>query len=161
MIYGFNDVKETINLLDFFYPVGSIYETADANFDPNTVWGGTWEQITGKFLLASDGTHSTGTTGGAASVNYTPAGTVAGHTLTINEMPKHSHTQSIHSYSSDNGYLSESGSGVASNYVSDALEGQTSQTGGGASHNHGFTGTQATIATMPPYEAVNVWKRTL
>ena len=90
-----------------------------------------------------------GTTGGAASVNYTPAGTVAGHTLTINEMPKHSHTQSIHSYSSDNGYLSESGSGIASDYVSDALEGQTSQTGGGASHNHGFTGTQATHTVTP------------
>ena len=28
--------------LDMNYPIGSYYETSDANFDPNTVWGGTW-----------------------------------------------------------------------------------------------------------------------
>lgn len=25
-------------LLDFFYPVGSFYETTDTNFDPNDSW---------------------------------------------------------------------------------------------------------------------------
>ena len=160
MVYGFNDKKEKINLLNMFYPVGTIFESADASFNPNESWGGTWVEISGKFLLAAGGSHSVGDTGGAESVSYTPSGTVAGHTLTINEMPKHSHTQSIYSYSSESGYLSASGSGVRSNYVADAAEGQTSQTGGGASHNHGFTGTQATIATMPPFEVVKVWKRT-
>ena len=29
-------------LLNFFYPVGSYYETSDATFNPNTAWGGTW-----------------------------------------------------------------------------------------------------------------------
>ena len=29
-------------LLEVFYPIGSYYETSDANFNPNTVWGGTW-----------------------------------------------------------------------------------------------------------------------
>jgi len=33
-------------------------------------------------------------------------------------------------------------------------------TGGGKSHNHSFTGTSATIATMPPYRAVYIWERT-
>ena len=28
------------NLLDFFYPVGSYYETSDVSFNPNEVWGG-------------------------------------------------------------------------------------------------------------------------
>lgn len=25
-------------LLDFFYPIGSYYETSDSNFDPNESW---------------------------------------------------------------------------------------------------------------------------
>lgn len=29
-------------LLDIFYPVGSYYDTSDENFNPNTVWGGSW-----------------------------------------------------------------------------------------------------------------------
>lgn len=33
-------------------------------------------------------------------------------------------------------------------------------TGGGKTHNHSFTGTEATIATMMPYKAVYIWERT-
>ena len=40
----FND--NGISLLDIFYPVGSYYETSNKNFNPNTSWGGTWEQDT-------------------------------------------------------------------------------------------------------------------
>lgn len=38
--------------------------------------------------------------------------------------------------------------------------GTTGSKGSGAAHDHSFTGTEATISTMPPYLAVNVWKRT-
>lgn len=31
-----------IDLLDKYYPVGSYYSTSNSTFDPNTVWGGTW-----------------------------------------------------------------------------------------------------------------------
>ena len=30
------------------YPVGSYYETSDANFDPSTEWGGTWTLVSSK-----------------------------------------------------------------------------------------------------------------
>lgn len=40
----FND--SGTSLLDIFYPVGSYYETSNKNFNPNTSWGGTWEQDT-------------------------------------------------------------------------------------------------------------------
>lgn len=33
----FND--NGINLLDLFYPIGSIYETLDGGFNPNISWG--------------------------------------------------------------------------------------------------------------------------
>ena len=28
--------------IDFYYPVGSYYETSNSSFDPNVTWGGTW-----------------------------------------------------------------------------------------------------------------------
>ena len=34
------------HMLDFFYPVGTYYETSNKNFNPNITWGGTWEQDT-------------------------------------------------------------------------------------------------------------------
>ena len=40
MVYGFSEDKSKSDLLDFFYPVGSYYETSDSTFDPNSSWGG-------------------------------------------------------------------------------------------------------------------------
>lgn len=31
-----------LGLVDFFYPIGSYYDTSNVNFNPNTLWGGTW-----------------------------------------------------------------------------------------------------------------------
>ena len=58
------------------YPVGSIYMSANAT-NPGTLFGGTWSQIQGRFLLAADGSHAAGSTGGEAT-----------HTLTQAEMPQ-------------------------------------------------------------------------
>jgi hypothetical protein len=55
------------SVIDLFYPVGSYYETSDANFNPNTAWGGTWvEDSAGRVTVAKDaGTFSNiGSTGG-------------------------------------------------------------------------------------------------
>lgn len=54
-------------MLDFFYPVGSYYETSDVAFNPNNTWGGTWvEDTAGQVLVAkNNSTFSTvGDTGG-------------------------------------------------------------------------------------------------
>lgn len=40
-----------LSMVDYFYPVGSYYETSDDTFNPNTVFGGTWEKV----LSNSDG----------------------------------------------------------------------------------------------------------
>ena len=66
--------------LDKQYPVGSIYLSVN-NTNPSELFGGTWERIKDKFLLASGDTYSNGSTGGSAT-----------HTLTTNEMPSHKHT---------------------------------------------------------------------
>lgn len=143
------------------YPIGSIYMSVN-NTDPSLVFGGTWEQIKQRFLIAADDDeagYNGGSTGGAFTQNYTPSGTVGGHALTVNEIPSHNHGVSIYGYSTDRGYINESGTGVLSNYVNDPVAGNTENRGGGAAHNHGFTGTQSTIDTTPPYLAVYMWKR--
>lgn len=61
------------------YPVGSLY-TSSKSTDPHELFGGTWEPIQDTFLWCAGPKHAAGTTGGAET-----------HTLTIDEMPAHSH----------------------------------------------------------------------
>lgn len=46
--------KKISDLLNMFYPVGSVYETMDSSFDPNEKWGGTWVRIKGRVLVGVD-----------------------------------------------------------------------------------------------------------
>lgn len=62
------------------YPVGSLY-WSENDTDPATLFGGTWEQIKDKFILAAGDTYTQGASGGAATV-----------TLTTNQIPSHNHT---------------------------------------------------------------------
>ena len=135
------------------YPIGSIYLTVDPTFDPSITFGGTWEQIKDRFLLASGDTYTSGNTGGSAK--HTPSGTVGNHTLTINEIPSHSHTYEKNGTQGSAYQTTTIGMAVAE-YSSSTPN--TGSAGGGQGHNHGFTGTEAD--TMPPYLVVNVWKRT-
>lgn len=64
----------TAELLDFFYPVGSYYETSDGSFDPNIEWGGTWVEDTSGFVTVAqdNGVFNTvGDTGGTQSNTIT------------------------------------------------------------------------------------------
>ena len=144
------------HIIDLIYPIGSIYMSVN-NTSPATLFGGTWQQLKDRFLIGTGDTYSNGASGGASTLKYTPQGTVGGHTLTINEIPKHSHSVSTIDYA-ETGSKFWVGSG---NYTTLYFKyPTTSETGGGQSHNHGFTGTQATLDKMPPYLAVYMWKRT-
>ena len=64
--------------------------------NPGTLFGGTWEQITDRMIMAAGSSYKAGTTGGAASHTHTSAAhthTTAGHTLTVAETPAHTHTR--------------------------------------------------------------------
>ena len=84
-------------LLDFFYRVGTYYETSDPTFDPNVEWGGTWElEAEGLVHISAGenfGVSDDDQDGGSAQITYTPAGTVENHTLTAAEsgVPAHTH----------------------------------------------------------------------
>lgn len=78
----------------------------------------------------------------------------------------HTHTLNSHSHSVTNtsaSRTSDQASGNTANssaFDSGAASGDTASNGGGGSHDHGFTGTEATITTIPPFLAVYMWKRT-
>lgn len=149
------------------YPIGSIYMSVN-NVDPSTIFGGTWQQIKDKFLLACGDTYNNGATGGA--VTHTPTGSVDSHALTVNEMPSHTHSLDA-SAIEPNGTIAtnpEQNTGAAAGATSSVnsvgatsglpVTGTATATGGGAGHTHGVTGVM--VDTMPPYLAVNVWVRT-
>lgn len=79
------------NIFDIFYPVGSYYETSDANFDPEDAWGGSW-------ILETAGlVHVSGATNHAnypVSSTYTDANNGAGQQQGGNKdaiIPYHRH----------------------------------------------------------------------
>ena len=70
------------DLLNVIYPVGSIYmSTNDVN--PQSIFGGSWEQIKDRFLLSAGDSYKVGATGGEAT-----------HKLSTAEMPTHNHSYS-------------------------------------------------------------------
>lgn len=62
-------IKNT-SLLDIIYPIGSIYMSTRST-DPQALFGGSWEPIKDKFLLAAGLIFKAGSTGGESEVTLT------------------------------------------------------------------------------------------
>ena len=139
------------NIFDLIYPVGSFYISAKST-NPATLFGGTWEQIQGRFLLGRSSSYPVGSMGGEAT-----------HTLTESEMPSHKgHLSSGIAggapYEKGNykGFLNSdkmtpySDIGRGWNvYAGNEIHPASEAVGGGQAHNN-----------MPPYLSVYIWKRT-
>lgn len=124
--------------LDSVYPVGSIYMSVNST-SPNTLFGGTWEQLKDKFLLGAGDTYSNGATGGEAT-----------HQLTIDEIPSHDHyIETSRQYETGSSTDSTKIGRTTSNADGGNSTISTRNTGGGQAHNN-----------MPPYLVVYIWKRT-
>ena len=121
-------------------PIGSIIMGTGNNFATQAavqaIYNGTWEQIKDVFLLAAGDSYIAGSTGGEAT-----------HTLTVNEMPKHSHNLPV-----DKQY------GEATTTERDRIN-LTS----GIAYNNGYasneTGASQPHNNMPPYLTVYMWRR--
>lgn len=150
--YGFNATelngKTAAEIMLTLYPVGAVYISANST-SPASLFGGTWEQIHGRFLLAS-GSPDANTDNRFGDIT---GGWVAGsgstggqdyHTLTVEEMPSHTHASQY--VKPESGYMAAGmkGSAEANWWSEDYIR----ATGGGQKHNN-----------MPPYLAVNMWKR--
>lgn len=119
------------SILDYIYPVGSVYISYSHN-SPATMFGGTWVRIENAFLWGIDSDGGIGVTGGSKT-----------HTLTVNELPSHSHGAVYSgnvSGTKTHPWLASGGSAMAYGAIA---------TGGGAAHNN-----------MPPYVQVSIWRRT-
>lgn len=151
--------------LQALHPIGSIY-TAVIPTNPGTLFGfGTWVAFgAGRVLVGIDA--------GDTSFNTVEkTGGEKTHTLTINEMPTHTHTQNPHNHTQNpHGHTAlrqtnPAASGTQFNSVlggfvitntsdnatatNNAVTATNQNTGGGAAHNN-----------LQPYIVVYMWKRT-
>ena len=95
------------------YPVGSVYISFNPT-SPQTLFGGTWQRLKDRMLMASGDSYAPNTTGGSAT-----------KTIGVTNLPAHNHT--VNSAGSHNHTASTGESG---------LHNHTASTGGAGSHTH-------------------------
>ena len=144
-------------LADLIYPVGSVYISTAAT-DPAVLFGGGWQAIEDRFLLAAGNEFTALSTGGESS-----------HTLTVEELPSHRHTITVegdgqHSHYVENyATVASSGSGVLESWGSGSGNSRSIYTDADGYHSHAasasLTGGGTAFDLLPPYLAVYMWKR--
>jgi len=126
------------NVLEKVYPVGSIYINATSSTNPATLLGfGTWVAFgAGKVIVGLDSSDTdfdtAEETGGAKT-----------HTLSISEIPSHTHSLSTSDNPGGTGAIEVAGGAPTSTQTTQA-------TGGGGAHNN-----------LQPYIVAYMWKRTV
>lgn len=130
-----NQIKKALN--ELIFPIGSIIYNSNEDFDPNTIYGGTWEKIKGKMIIGFDESDIDFNTLKKTGGNKT-------HTQTIPEMARHTH-------------VLKKGSSVGGDGSGLTYSGTT------ASNNAGVepAGESEPMDIMNPYFVANIWHRIL
>lgn len=153
-------------IIDAIYPIGSIYMSVN-NVNPSKLFGGTWEawgsgRVPVGVNTSDSDFNSVEKTGGEKT-----------HTLSVNEIPSHSHSVSgstnttgahTHGTGSNNFWIGSD----ANNIASGTSTGRTtiSNTASAGAHSHTVSGTAAAIGgggahnNLQPYITCYMWKRT-
>lgn len=118
-------------LLNNVFKVGYVWVSYTST-SPASIIGGTWAAITGRFPYFNAGT----SVGGSNT-----------HTLSVSQIPSHTHGIRID-------WFNYAGSGISDSYSSSTnaqidAGGSTRETGGGEAHNN-----------MPAYQTLYAWRRT-
>lgn len=126
--------------IDNFYPVGSIYQSTEPT-NPSTFMGGVWERFgNGRVLVGVD----------EADADFNAANKMGGekaHTLTIDEMPSHSHRQFVSANDGSDSIRRDWDSDGPGRAYDQGME--TGRTGGNQPHNN-----------LQPYVTIYRWRRT-
>lgn len=123
------------------YPVGSVYISYDST-SPASLFGGSWTPITGVFPYFNAGT-------GRGGSNT--------HTLSVNEMPKHKHAQTIGTY---NAVVGDYNDGYA---LPEQVSGHYANTNGPVTkwrQATQYAGSNVAHNNMPAYQTLYAWYRT-
>ena len=153
-------------LLDFAYPIGTIYESTN-DVSPSTFLGGTWEEYGSDRVLVGKGTyHSVGSTGGNRSIS-----------LSASNLPNHSHNGSVsivedddhthslkflntaHSYHEESWVLDPNDSTSNPNQIAVFQTGNSSALLSG-NLSISSTGSGTSFNIEQPYVTVYRWRRT-
>lgn len=154
------EARTNLGILDFVYPVGSIYMSVNSTSPATLFGGGTWEQLKDRFLLGAGDTYTAGNTGGEAT-----------HKLVAAEIPAHTHGNKSLTGSLSRAVLDDGNAvtrtGIVSSIDSPRTSTWRSESGTAcyrvnfdASHEHSSFGSSGAHNNMPPYLVVYMWKRT-
>ena len=161
------------------HPVGSLYWSAEPD-DPAGLFGGAWERVKDRFILAAGDDYAAGSEGGEAA-----------HTLTLAEAPAHTHTRGTMEINGILTYITSEVTGVKSDgsnfaayptsgalaygnykYGSGATVGVAASGSNSAGRDvvfkgsNGWTGATSSSGgggahnNMPPYTTYYCWRRT-
>ena len=149
--YYFKKNNTYQRLIDFFYPVGSILMNENKDYDPNAILGGKWEKINDRFLIGASEDIPIKSQGGSATHAHGQRdgrnGNLASAIGAVNNNPGTIGYKAV-----NDTYIGALGGAtyvVASSNISFS------------SWNH-FTavvGQTAEASTLPPYYAINIWRR--
>lgn len=167
---------------DSIYPIGSVYLSVN-NINPSTLFGGTWEGISGYYLYAGAENNT-----GGSSITGAASGNTGSTVLTTNNLPSHTHSipalsgtaksagRHSHKLGMVSGCVSSGNSYARPKDVSEVTaRGYTSTTAGAHTHSvtttastTGATGTATghthtlnshTHTVTPPFYSLFVFKR--
>lgn len=143
-----NPNKTYVSILDFIYPVGSIYMSVNAATNPGELIGGTWERIKDRFLLSAGDTYAAGNTGGSAKAT----------------LPSHTHTFGSGGYQMWGAKIGTGSTEPGSQISGDAkyyaaVKGKSTSNYKWLESVDSKGVSDVSQANMPPYLAVYVWKR--
>ena len=108
--------------------------------------GGTVPDLRGRMIMGASDEHEAGSTGGSETHSHSISGTVGSTTLSVAQMPSHTHTFNKGTY----GDIAEAkGSANSGKQTTDA-------TGGSQAHTHSLSGAKSGSASnLPPYYALS------
>lgn len=150
------NVALNIDYLNAFSFVGSIVITKD-NINPGTKLGGTWELLqSGRYIRSAGGSYAGGSVGGSESFS-----------LSVNNLPPHSHSATIYGAGSHkhdiyaSSWQTHGGSGGMGYQAHERFWGRTEEAG---NHNHQIsinnTGNGEKVKFEPSYLCLYFWIRT-